>query len=593
MLQYSNFYAQHKLDPALYIQDILKTTAINYISSPEISFLKSLNGKINKINTQLIFMFREATAVEPTTNQTYASLLKDLPSIKLFATGILVPKAYILPVNAQMYLEAPTTLVLDAHKQGLQVYAYSFANDDVASYNYSYDPTAEYLQFIDNAQFSVDGFLTDFPSTASEAIACLAHNKNASRTIKGKPLVISYNGASGVYPGSTDLAYQQAVDDGADVIDCSVQMSKDGVAFCSDSADLASSTTAKATFLSRAATIPEIQSKNGIFSFDLSWSEIQTLQPLIASPFSNAAGMVRNPANKSKGKFVTLEDFLEFSKQKKVLGILIDIQNAAYLASNKGLSIADTVATALSNATFDKQSTQKVLIQSDDSAVLSKFSNVPSYEKVLRIEEEVSGILTATVDELKKFAGAVNLRRTSIIPSLNSFTTASTPIVEEMHKANISVYVSVFSNEFVAIAQDYYSDPIVELATYISSPIGVDGVVTEYPATATAYLRSPCSNPDAKLDYTFTPVLPGAMLQSFSGGGSGMPPAAAPAPTLAIADVVDPPLPPVYNSSTATNISASTEPNAATAPAPSKNSQTTNVANLGVSLIAVMAVSLL
>lgn len=158
------------------------------------------------------------------------------------------------------------------------------------------------------------------------------------------------------------------------------------------------------------------------------------------------------------------------------------------MASNKGLSIADAVATALSNATFDKQSTQKVLIQSDDSAVLSKFSNVPSYEKVLRIEEEVSGILTATVDELKKFAGAVNLRRTSIIPSLNSFTTASTPIVEEMHKANISVYVSVFSNEFVAIAQDYYSDPIVELATYISSPFDVDGVVTEYPATATAYL---------------------------------------------------------------------------------------------------------
>lgn len=170
MLQYSNFYAQHKLYPALYIQDMLKTTAINYISSPEISFLKSLNGKINKVNTQLIFMFREATAVEPTTNQTYASLLKDLPSIKLFASGILVPKEYILPVNAQMYLEAPTTLVLDAHKQGLQVYAYSFANDEVASYNYSYDPTAEYLQFIDNAQFSVDGFLTDFPSTASEAI---------------------------------------------------------------------------------------------------------------------------------------------------------------------------------------------------------------------------------------------------------------------------------------------------------------------------------------------------------------------------------------------------------------------------------------
>ncbi|KAH7859564.1 hypothetical protein Vadar_002629 [Vaccinium darrowii] len=610
---YSSFYAQHKLDTALYVQDILKTTAINYVSSPEIGFLKSLNGKVK--TTQLIFMFNEATAVEPTTNQTYASLLEDLASIKLFASGILVPKEYIFPINDQLYLEPPTTLVLDAHKQGLKVFAYSFANDYVASYNYSYDPTAEYLQFIDNSQFAVDGFLTDFPSTASEAIECLAYNKNASRLVKGKPLVISHNGASGVYPGSTDLAYQQAVDDGADVIDCSVQMSKDGVAFCSDSADLASATTAMATFLSRAATIPEIQSAKGIFSFDLSWSEIQTLQrkllktssnlvpnikSLIASPFSNGPDMLRNPANKSKGKLVTLADFLEFSQQEKVLGILISIKNAAYLASNKGLSVTDAVATALTNASFDKQSTQKVLIQSEDSAVLSKFSNVLSYEKVLLIEEEVSDIPKAAVDELKKFAGAVNLRRASIIQVPNFFTSASTGIAEKMHEANISVYVSVFRNEFVSIPFDYFSDPILELATYILAPFGVDGVVTDYPSTATAYLRSPCSNPDpnVQLDYPIYPVQPGAMIKSLSGvGGSlGLPPAAAPAPTLTVADVVDPPLPPVSNSSSTTNVSASTTPNAAPAadaPPPSKNSETSNVANMGVNLIALLVVSLL
>lgn len=94
----------------------------------------------------------------------------------------------------------------------------------------------------------------------------------------GKALVITRNGASGIYPSSTDLAYQQAVDDGADIIDCSVQMSKDGVAFCLDTADLVGDTTAMTTFMSRSTTIPEIQPKAGVFSFDLSWSEIQTLK---------------------------------------------------------------------------------------------------------------------------------------------------------------------------------------------------------------------------------------------------------------------------------------------------------------------------
>uniref|UniRef100_A0A2P2NKI0 glycerophosphodiester phosphodiesterase n=1 Tax=Rhizophora mucronata TaxID=61149 RepID=A0A2P2NKI0_RHIMU len=65
----------------------------------------------------------------------------------------------------------------------------------------------------------------------------------------GQPLIISHNGASRIYAGSTDLAYQQAVDDGADIIDCSVQLSKDGVAFCLDSADLTGDSTAIANFL--------------------------------------------------------------------------------------------------------------------------------------------------------------------------------------------------------------------------------------------------------------------------------------------------------------------------------------------------------
>ena len=93
----------------------------------------------------------------------------------------------------------------------------------------------------------------------------------------GKILVISHHGASGVYPGSTDLAYQQSVDDGADIIDCSVQMSKDGVPFCFNSADLLAGSNAMTSFMSRSTMISEIQPTSGIFSFDLTWTEIQTL----------------------------------------------------------------------------------------------------------------------------------------------------------------------------------------------------------------------------------------------------------------------------------------------------------------------------
>ncbi|KAI3898047.1 hypothetical protein MKX03_006738 [Papaver bracteatum] len=250
-VQYDIFYKQHSIDVKSFIQDTLSAGAasLGYISSPEIGFFKSLNGAVTK-DVKLVFRFLAADAVEPTTKKTYKAILADLAAIKTFAAGILVPKTYIWTVTPDQYLEPHISLVADAHKLGLEVYANGFANNMPGSFNYSYDPTAEYFHFIDNNKFVVDGFLTDFPPTASEAIGCFALNNKTNPRI-GKTLVISHNGASGVFPPCTDLAYQQAVDDGADIIDCSVQITKDGIAFCADSADLTGSTTAVGTFMSK------------------------------------------------------------------------------------------------------------------------------------------------------------------------------------------------------------------------------------------------------------------------------------------------------------------------------------------------------
>ena len=98
-------------------------------------------------------------------------------------------------------------------------------------------------------------------------------------------LVISQYGASGDYPACTDLAYMQAVRDGADVIDCPVQMSKDGIPFCLSSIDLIESTTvAQSSFSTLATTIPQIKSGSGIFSFSLTSSNIKSLTRKSKSP---------------------------------------------------------------------------------------------------------------------------------------------------------------------------------------------------------------------------------------------------------------------------------------------------------------------
>lgn len=541
-VQYGQFFQDHKLNIGEYILSKVKEFGFNYVSSPEVGFLKTLGGKLGKSNVKLVLQFLDEQVTEPSTKQTYGAILKDLKSIKTFASGILVPKTYIWPVNKDHYLQPATNLVKDAHALGLEVYAFKFANDDISSYNYSYDPSAEYLQFIDNSDFSVDGVLTDFPSTASAAVACLAHTKHNPLPPPGndtRPLIITHNGASGIFPGGTDLAYQQAVEDGADIIDCSVQMSKDAVLFCLDSPDLTKGTTAATMFMTKVATVNEIQNGSGIFSFDLSWSEIQTLKPDLVGPFSQA-GLKRNPAAKNSGKLMTLAEFLAFSKSSNVSGILVDIRNAPYLAT-RGIGIVDAISSALVNASYDKETRQQVLIASDDTAVLGSFNNFPAFKRVLQIGNVISDASRASVEEVAKFADAVSITRGSVVQAQGSFLVRFTDVIDKMHAANLSVYVGLLKDEFMNLGFDFWANPMVEIVTY--SSLMADGIVTEFPATAAEYFRSPCSDFSKNLTYTIMPAKPGTLINLTD--HSALPPAQGPAPVLEPADVVDPPLPAV------------------------------------------------
>lgn len=93
----------------------------------------------------------------------------------------------------------------------------------------------------------------------------------------GKPLVVSHNGASGDYPDCTDLAYQSAINDGADIIDCRVQVTSDLVLMCMSSTNLLDTTNVqRTTFSSLTSIVPEIQSQPGIFTFNLTWADINS-----------------------------------------------------------------------------------------------------------------------------------------------------------------------------------------------------------------------------------------------------------------------------------------------------------------------------
>ncbi|TMW84685.1 hypothetical protein EJD97_024632 [Solanum chilense] len=538
-IQHDNFFSQHNLSMKSYIISLTRGVLINYISSPEVNFLRSILSRLNPRVTKLVFRFLGQDDVEPSTNQTYGSLLKNLTFIKTFASGILVPKSYIWPVDNSLYLQPYTSLVLDAHKEGLQIFASEFANDVPFAYNYSYDPTSEYLSFVDNGNFSVDGVLSDFPVTPSATIDCFTHLDKNDKP-QEKLLIITSEGASGDYPGCTDLAYTKAASDGADVLDCPVQMAKDGIPFCLGSINLIDKTTVfRSSFINIASTVPELNITNGIVTFNLTWDEIKSLKPEITNPWLEFR-LYRNPKARNEGNFVSLMEFLTYAKNATtVSGVMISIENAAYL-TNQGFGVTDAVLEALRNAGYNNQTAKKVMIQSKDSSVLKKFKK-NRYELVYRVADDISDIESSTISEIRSFASSVILTKTSVFPSESQFLVGKTNVVEKLHSSNLSVYVQRFNNEFVSQPWDFFSDSSVEINNYFVGA-GIDGIITDFPSTAARYRRNRCMRYKVPPLY-FSLVSPGVLQQFMS--RQSLPPAEAPSPILTKSDVAEPPLPPV------------------------------------------------
>jgi glycerophosphoryl diester phosphodiesterase len=76
-------------------------------------------------------------------------------------------------------------------------------------------------------------------------------------------------------------AYVAAINDGADYIDCTVQMTSDGVAICRENVDLLQNTNVfsnQLLYQEYVASYPELQAAQGVFSFDLPWADVSTLK---------------------------------------------------------------------------------------------------------------------------------------------------------------------------------------------------------------------------------------------------------------------------------------------------------------------------
>lgn len=156
------------------------------------------------------------------------------------------------------------------------------------------------------------------------------------------------------------------------------------------------------------------------------------------------------------------------------------------MAEKLGFDIIDAVVTALIDTGYNNQTALGVTIQSTNSSVLAKFKQQTKYNLMYMVDERIRDAVASSVADIKKFADSVAIDKESIYPTNLDFITGQTQLVSTLQKGGLAVYVYFLRNEFTSQAWDFFSDPIVQINSFVLGA-GVDGIITDFPGTGRAY----------------------------------------------------------------------------------------------------------
>lgn len=350
----------------------------------------------------------------------------------------------------------------------------------------------------------------------------------AFKTLTGaEPLVIAHRGASGILPEHTLEAYRAAIEQGADLIEPDLVLTKDGVMIDRHEPMLDGTTDVASKFPADRMRTREVDGvpTTAYFASDFTLAEIKTLRA------------VQPRANRPQGynglyEIPTLDEVIalakaEGTKRGRAVGIYPEIKHSTYHATTVGFganyfedqllaklhAAYGNVASApvfiqsfeVSNLRYLNTRTNIKLVQlidADDVKDDGSVSLVAPYHKpydfvVKNDSRSFADLLTASgLDFIKTYADAVGPWKPYLVKTVNDGVErtgdgtltindrrvdGSTGVIEMAHRKGLMVHTWTFRDD----ASGYgFKDPKAEMQYYMR--LGIDGVFTDFTATGVA-----------------------------------------------------------------------------------------------------------
>ncbi|XP_039265972.2 uncharacterized protein LOC120341512 [Styela clava] len=303
-----------------------------------------------------------------------------------------------------------------------------------------------------------------------------------------RPLIIAHRGASGMLPEHTVEAYQLAIEQGADVIECDLAVTKDAQLVCTHEPWLNHSTDVHShvEFRDRAKTyfIPsDLGFRTDYFTIDFTLEELKTLRKVQTRSY-------RDQSYNGEFAMASFDEYIAVAQNQsnpRTIGIypetkVPDFFNK-YLEDN-GTTMEDILLESLESYGYDKKNSP-CFLQSFDIRSLQYLRN----RTELKLVYLTGSTLTNDImEELSTYVSGIGPSKSVIvqIDPIRNTIIGTTTFLARAHQYGFVVHPFTFRNEYQFLAYDYGSDPYKEYELFINH--GVDGLFTDFPGSLNNYL---------------------------------------------------------------------------------------------------------
>lgn len=302
-----------------------------------------------------------------------------------------------------------------------------------------------------------------------------------------RPLNIAHRGSSGMMPEHTLEAYKLAIQQGADIIECDVSVTKDFQLICAHESWINHTTNVAehSEFRNRVRTY-KVAGHGEItdyFTIDFTLAELKTLGRVQQHSY-------RDHRFDGLFKIATLDEYIDLAQREDV-GIYPEIKDPIFINSflPDDLRFEDMIIETLHDRGYTTPES-KCFLQSFDEDSLWYVAQRTDLRLIKLMENDVDD------EKLDQWSGSfygVGPWKNLIVPSWstehgnkNALGNA-TDFVERLHARNLKIHPWTFRAEDRYLSYDYGQDIHAEFEMFLN--LKIDGFFTDFPASLARFLN--------------------------------------------------------------------------------------------------------